>query len=124
MTRLTLHALLLVVAVKWLIESFSFGSGTSDYCCCDRARLTVPVLKRSILIEKVARRSYQVAPEYEVDPLESLFVRDLVAHLDEPQPPPPHAWPLPQESRVHQDDTPHGGVSPGADRRHHAADSG
>jgi chloride channel protein, CIC family len=58
---------------------------------------TVLVLKRSILTEKVARRGYHVSREYSVDPLEILFVRDVmrtglhdlvtgsvVAHPDEP----------------------------------------
>jgi chloride channel protein, CIC family len=37
------------------------------------------VLQRSILTEKVARRGYHVNREYEVDPLQALFVRDLMA---------------------------------------------
>jgi CBS domain-containing protein len=39
---------------------------------------TVLVLKRSILTEKVARRGYHVMREYAVDPLEALFVRDVM----------------------------------------------
>jgi chloride channel protein, CIC family len=41
--------------------------------------LSVLVLQRSILTEKVARRGYHVNREYEVDPLQALFVRDLMA---------------------------------------------
>ena len=40
--------------------------------------LTVLVLKRSILTEKVARRGYHLSREYAVDPLEILFVRDAM----------------------------------------------
>jgi len=39
---------------------------------------TVLVLKRSILTEKVARRGYHVTREYEIDPLEVLFVREVM----------------------------------------------
>jgi CBS domain-containing protein len=39
---------------------------------------TVLVLKRSILTEKVARRGYHVSREYAVDPLEILFVREVM----------------------------------------------
>ena len=35
-------------------------------------------LKRSILTEKVARRGFHVVREYSVDPLEALFVRDVM----------------------------------------------
>ncbi|HEU4978293.1 MAG TPA: chloride channel protein, partial [Solirubrobacteraceae bacterium] len=47
-------------------------------------------LKRSILTEKVARRGFHVMREYSVDPLEALFVRDVmraelsVVRADEP----------------------------------------
>jgi CBS domain-containing protein len=41
--------------------------------------LSVLVLKRSILTEKVARRGFHVMREYAVDPLEALFVRDVMA---------------------------------------------
>ena len=37
------------------------------------------VLKRSILTEKVARRGFHVVREYGVDPLEALFVREVMA---------------------------------------------
>ena len=47
---------------------------------CTMAHLvSVLVLKRSILTEKVARRGYHVAREYEVDPLQALLVRDVMA---------------------------------------------
>ena len=68
--------------------------------------LTVLTLKRSILTEKVARRGYHVTREYEIDPLEVLFVRDVV---DETRPPPVPAValdePLAADRRVHLDDT-------------------
>ncbi len=40
--------------------------------------LSVLVLRRSILTEKVSRRGYHVTREYEIDPLEVLFVRDVM----------------------------------------------
>jgi CIC family chloride channel protein len=40
--------------------------------------VSVLVLKRSILTEKVARRGYHVMREYQVDPLEATFVRELM----------------------------------------------
>ena len=40
--------------------------------------VTVLLLKRSILTEKVARRGYHLSREYAVDPLEVLFVRDVM----------------------------------------------
>ena len=40
--------------------------------------VTVLALKRSILTEKVARRGYHLSREYAVDPLEILFVRDVM----------------------------------------------
>ena len=39
---------------------------------------TVLFLKRSILTEKVARRGYHLSREYSVDPLEILFVREVM----------------------------------------------
>jgi H+/Cl- antiporter ClcA len=41
--------------------------------------VSVLLLKRSILTEKIARRGYHVNREYEVDPLQALFVRDVMA---------------------------------------------
>src|SRR6516162_1209920 len=39
---------------------------------------TVLTLKRSILTEKVARRGYHLSREYSIDPLELLFVREVM----------------------------------------------
>jgi len=39
---------------------------------------TVLTLRRSILTEKVSRRGYHLTREYEIDPLEILFVREVV----------------------------------------------
>jgi chloride channel protein, CIC family len=39
---------------------------------------TVLMLRRSILTEKVARRGYHLSREYAVDPLEILFVREVM----------------------------------------------
>ena len=39
---------------------------------------TVLVLKRSILTEKVARRGFHLSREYSVDPLEVIFVREVM----------------------------------------------
>lgn len=64
---------------------------------------TVLTLRRSILTEKVARRGYHVSREYEIDPLEVLFVRDVMA-LPPVAPVPPITPPAP-ERRVHPDDT-------------------
>jgi H+/Cl- antiporter ClcA/CBS domain-containing protein len=41
--------------------------------------VSVLILKRSILTEKVARRGFHVLRQYEVGPLEVLFVRDIMA---------------------------------------------
>jgi CBS domain-containing protein len=40
--------------------------------------LSAVVLKRSVLTEKVARRGYHLSREYDVDPLEVLFVREVM----------------------------------------------
>lgn len=40
--------------------------------------VTVLVMKRSILTEKVARRGYHLSREYSVDPLETRFVREVM----------------------------------------------
>jgi CIC family chloride channel protein len=40
--------------------------------------MTVLILKRSILTEKVARRGFHVMREYSVDPLEAIFVREVM----------------------------------------------
>jgi CBS domain-containing protein len=39
---------------------------------------TVLVMKRSILTEKIARRGYHLTREYSIDPLEILFVREVM----------------------------------------------
>ena len=39
---------------------------------------TVLTLKRSVLTEKVARRGFHITREYEIDPLEVLFVREVM----------------------------------------------
>jgi H+/Cl- antiporter ClcA/CBS domain-containing protein len=41
--------------------------------------VTVLLLKRSILTEKVSRRGYHLSREYETDPLEILFTREVMA---------------------------------------------
>jgi chloride channel protein, CIC family len=64
--------------------------------CAVSHLISVLVLRRSILTEKVARRGFHVMREYAVDPLEAMFVRevmqegvasrngsDVVAHPDE-----------------------------------------
>jgi H+/Cl- antiporter ClcA len=65
---------------------------------------TVLFLKRSILTEKLVRRGYHITREYAIDPLEVLFVRDVIT-LDDPRPLPPHTNPVPAELRAHLDDT-------------------
>ncbi len=40
--------------------------------------VTVLIMKRSILTEKVARRGYHLSREYSVDPLETRFVREVM----------------------------------------------
>jgi len=51
-------------------------ASAGSYC------LSALVLKRSILTEKVARRGYHLSAEYAVDPLEVLFVREVMrAHV-------------------------------------------
>ena len=54
-------------------------------CCCrcwwrvrSLTRTTVLLLKRSILTEKVARRGFHLSREYSIDPLEILFVREVM----------------------------------------------
>jgi chloride channel protein, CIC family len=45
---------------------------------------TVLTLRRSILTEKVARRGFHLSREYSVDPLEILFVREVMQGFPEP----------------------------------------
>ena len=47
--------------------------------CIAAHTVSVLALKRSILTEKVARRGFHVMREYAVEPLEALFVRDVMA---------------------------------------------
>ncbi|HVA85150.1 MAG TPA: chloride channel protein [Candidatus Saccharimonadales bacterium] len=46
--------------------------------CAAADTVSVLVLKRSILTEKVARRGFHVMREYSVEPLEALFVREVM----------------------------------------------
>ena len=55
-------------------------------CATSAYALSVLALKRSVLTEKIARRGYHVSREYDVDPLEALFV-------DEVADPDPHTYP-------------------------------
>jgi H+/Cl- antiporter ClcA len=66
--------------------------------------LTVLAFKRSILTEKVARRGYHLTCEYEIDPLEILFVRDVIepATADVAR---PQTSATPPELCAHLDDT-------------------
>jgi H+/Cl- antiporter ClcA len=47
--------------------------------CAVAHMISVNVLKRSILTEKIARRGYHVSREYAVDPLHALLVRDVMS---------------------------------------------
>ncbi len=47
--------------------------------CMTAYGISVLVLRRSILTEKIARRGFHVSREYAVDPLEALLVRDVMA---------------------------------------------
>jgi chloride channel protein, CIC family len=52
---------------------------------CTLAHLvSVLVLKRSILTEKVARRGHHVTREYQIDPLQALLVRDVMSSGEAP----------------------------------------
>jgi H+/Cl- antiporter ClcA len=42
--------------------------------------VSVLVLRRSVLTEKIARRGYHLSREYDVDPLEILFVSEVMSH--------------------------------------------
>ena len=46
--------------------------------------LTVLAVRRSILTEKIARRGYHLTREYSIDPLEIVFVREVMQPLDAP----------------------------------------
>ncbi|MGN6198589.1 chloride channel protein, partial [Humibacter sp.] len=45
--------------------------------------LSVLVLKRSVLTEKIARRGLHLTREYSTDPLETFFVRDVMHPIDD-----------------------------------------
>jgi hypothetical protein len=45
---------------------------------CTAHAFTVLTLRRSILTEKISRRGYHLSREYAIDPLETLFVRDVM----------------------------------------------
>jgi H+/Cl- antiporter ClcA/CBS domain-containing protein len=55
--------------------------------------LTVLVLKRSILTEKIARRGLHLTREYAVDPLELLYVREVMQ---------PEVLTLPEDQTIHE----------------------
>ena len=57
---------------------------------------TVLVLKRSILTEKIARRGYHLSREYAIDPLEILFVREVMRTADDD-----NTGPNPDETAPH-----------------------
>jgi CIC family chloride channel protein len=63
---------------------------------------TVLTMRRSILTEKVARRGFHVTREYAVDPLEVLFVRDVLDPAGGPPAAPP---PAPDAPCAFLDDT-------------------
>jgi hypothetical protein len=67
---------------------------------------TVLVMKRSILTEKIARRGYHLTREYSIDPLEILFVREVmtgnVVAL-------PVVWRFPSPSHALDVNRPHSG---------------
>ena len=46
--------------------------------------MTVLGVRRSILTEKIARRGYHLTREYSIDPLEIVFVREVMQPLDAP----------------------------------------
>ena len=48
------------------------GASTAAYA------VSVLVLKRSVLTEKIARRGHHLSREYDVDPLEILFVAEVM----------------------------------------------
>jgi H+/Cl- antiporter ClcA/CBS domain-containing protein len=49
-------------------------AASTAYC------VSVLLLKRSVLTEKIARRGYHLSREYDVDPLEILFVGEVMEH--------------------------------------------
>jgi CBS domain-containing protein len=65
---------------------------------------TVLALKRSILTEKVSRRGYHLSREYAIDPLEILFVREVLRTNVRalPMDAAPESVPLPIDGRKHR----------------------
>jgi chloride channel protein, CIC family len=61
--------------------------------------VSILVLRRSVLTEKIARRGLHLTREYSIDPLEVLFVGDVMSAAVEPLADPPEAV------SVHADDT-------------------
>jgi CBS domain-containing protein len=66
------------LALLRLIGSFTNLSYFGRWNTAIAHAFTVLTLKRSILTEKVARRGYHLSREYAVDPLEILFVREVM----------------------------------------------
>ncbi|QEC46411.1 chloride channel protein [Baekduia soli] len=69
-----------LTSIAFAIElTHDVNAVTALVLACGAAHLvSVLVLPRSILTEKIARRGYHVSREYAVDPLEALFVRDVM----------------------------------------------
>jgi chloride channel protein, CIC family len=53
--------------------------------CVAAYLVTALLMPRSILTEKLARRGYHLSREYGVDPLETLYVADVMLGLPEPE---------------------------------------
>lgn len=70
-----------LTSVVFAVEvTHDYGALLPLLLACTIAHLvSVLTLKRSILTEKIARRGFHVNREYEVDPLQALFVRDVMA---------------------------------------------
>jgi H+/Cl- antiporter ClcA len=70
-----------LTSVVFAVEvTHDYGALLALLIACTIAHLvSVLTLKRSILTEKIARRGFHVNREYEVDPLQALFVRDVMA---------------------------------------------
>ena len=49
------------------------------FACTTAYAVTVLILKRSILTEKIARRGYHITREYSIDPFELMTVREIMA---------------------------------------------
>jgi H+/Cl- antiporter ClcA/CBS domain-containing protein len=70
-----------LTSVVFAVElTHDLGALLALLLACTVAHLvSVLALKRSVLTEKIARRGYHVSREYEVDPLQALFVRDAMS---------------------------------------------